>query len=110
MIWGFGRQQFDQLVTRVDYVSPFVYPSDFADHFLDFDKPADHPSEVVTEAIKAAMKRAGKVWLKCVPGCRTSRARSYDVPKVRAEIDAAEQNGASGWMPGTLATSTAKAH
>lgn len=91
-------QQFDDLVARADYVSPFVYPSDFADHFLDFDKPADHPAEVVTEAMKVAAKRAGKSamirpWLQDF-----SREVPYDVPKVRAEIDAAEQNGSSGWM------------
>jgi hypothetical protein len=91
-------QQFDQLLARADYVSPFVYPSDFADHFLDFEKPAEHPAEVVTQAVKSAVRRAGSApkirpWLQDF-----SREFAYDTVKVRAEIDAAETSGASGWM------------
>lgn len=91
-------QQFDQLLARADYVSPFVYPSDFADQFLDFEKPAEHPAEIVTQSVKSAVRRAGSApkirpWLQDF-----SREFAYDAVKVRAEIDAAEQNGASGWM------------
>ncbi|HKP53376.1 MAG TPA: putative glycoside hydrolase [Chloroflexia bacterium] len=91
-------QQFDELLARADYVSPFVYPSDFADQFLDYEKPAEHPADVVAQSLMQAVRRAGgapkiRPWLQDF-----SREVEYDAIKVRAEIDSAEQNGASGWM------------
>ena len=91
-------QQFDELLARADYVSPFVYPSDFADNFLDYAKPAEFPADIVAQSLMQAVRRAGgapkiRPWLQDF-----SRDVQYDAVKVRAEIDAAEQNGASGWM------------
>jgi hypothetical protein len=91
-------QQFDELAKRVDYISPFVYPSDFGDGFLDFAKPAENPADVVANSIRNAVRRAGdgkkvRPWLQDF-----SRDVPYDAVKVRAQIDAAEDSGAGGWM------------
>ena len=91
-------QQFDELSKRVDYISPFVYPSDFADGFLDFAKPAENPADVVANAVRNAVRRAGdgkkvRPWLQDF-----SREVPYDAVKVRAQIDAAQDSGAGGWM------------
>jgi len=91
-------QQFDELAKRVDYISPFVYPSDFGDGFLDFAKPAENPADVVANSIRNAVRRAGdgkkvRPWLQDF-----SRDVPYDAVKVRAQIDAAQDSGAGGWM------------
>ncbi len=80
-------QQFDELLARADYVSPFVYPSDFADQFLDYEKPAEHPADVVAQSLMQAVRRAGgapkiRPWLQDF-----SREVQYDAVKVRAEIE-----------------------
>jgi hypothetical protein len=91
-------QQFDELAKRVDYISPFVYPSDFSEGFLDFAKPAENPADVVANSIRNSVRRAGdgkrvRPWLQDF-----SREVPYDQIKVRAEIDAAQDSGAGGWM------------
>jgi hypothetical protein len=91
-------QQFDELAKRVDYISPFVYPSDFAEGFLDFAKPAENPADVVANTIRNSVRRAGdgkkvRPWLQDF-----SRDVPYDQVKVRAQIDAAQDSGAGGWM------------
>ena len=54
---------------------------------------------MVAGALKAAMARLGQSGARVRPWLQdfTSRVK-YDAPKVRAEIDAAEQGGAVGWM------------
>ncbi len=93
-------QHFEDVAQRSDYICPAIYPSLFSDGFNGFAKPAEHPGEVVGETAKAALARLGpnavarlRPWLQDFNG-----KVPYDAPKVRAEIDAAEQNGAAGWM------------
>lgn len=93
-------QNYESVAQRADYISPSIYPSLFADGFNNYAKPAEKPFEVVSETVKAANGRLGpssvarlRPWLQDFSGKVT-----YDTPKVRAEIDAAEQNGTVGWM------------
>ncbi len=95
---GVGHQ-FEALAARCDYLSPAIYPSMFADNFADFQKPAEHPFDIVAQTMKAATARLTKTPARIRPWLQDfSGAVQYDATKVRAEIDGAEQNGASGWM------------
>jgi hypothetical protein len=92
-------QVFEDVASHVDYVSPAIYPSNFGDGFMGFPKPAEHPGEVVGQTMKSAIPRLGASGAKIRPWLQdfTTHVR-YEAPQVRAEIDAAEQNGAVGWM------------
>lgn len=96
---GIG-QNYENIAQRCDYISPFMYPSSFADGFNGYAHPEERPFEIISETVKAANSRLGpsavahlRPWLQDFNG-----KVAYDAPKVRAEIDAAEQNGALGWM------------
>ncbi len=92
-------QHFEDLAARIDYICPSIYPSQFGDGFLEFPKPAEHPFEIVGETMKKAAARAASTPAKVRPWLQDFSGKvQYDAPKVRAEIDAAEQNGAVGWM------------
>lgn len=92
---------FEALAPNCDYICPTVYPSDFPEGFLEFPDPSEHPADIVTATMKNAARRSAAItaparvrpWLQDF-----SRKVPYDAPKVRAQIDAAEQNGAVGWM------------
>lgn len=96
---GVGHS-FEDLAARTDYISPAAYPSSFGSGFLGFPTPADQPAAIVGETLKAATSRLGGTTARIRPWLQdfTSGTVQYDAPKVRAEIDAAEQNGAVGWM------------
>ena len=93
-------QDFVAIAQRADFICPTIYPSQFADGFNGYEKPAEMPGDVVGETVKQALSRFGpqtvarvRPWLQDF-----STQVVYDAPKVRAEIDGAEQNGAVGWM------------
>lgn len=93
-------QQYESVAQRADYICPSIYPALFADGFNGYAHPAERPFEIISETAKAANSRLGpssvahlRPWLQDFSGKVT-----YDPPKVRAEIDAAEQNGTLGWM------------
>jgi hypothetical protein len=95
---GIG-QHFEEIVAHVDYVCPAIYPSNFGDGFMNFPKPAEHPAEIVSQTLKNAIARSSSAHVKVRPWLQDfSTAVKYEAPQVRAEIDAAEQNGALGWM------------
>lgn len=93
-------QSFEAIAQRADFICPTIYPSQFADGFNGYEKPAEMPGDVVGETVKQALSRFGprtvarvRPWLQDF-----STQVQYDAPKVRAQIDGAEQNGAVGWM------------
>ena len=101
-------QLFESLAAHVDYVSPDIYPSIFDKNFLNGPVPEENPGVLVSATMKQANERLGgtpakvRPWLQDFDGPKVK----YDAAHVRAEIDAAEQNGAVGWMLGTSATLT----
>lgn len=93
-------QSFEAIAQRTDFICPTIYPSQFADGFNGYEKPAEVPGNIVGEAVKQGLSRFSpktiarlRPWLQDFSG-----AVEYDAVKVRAEIDGAEQNGATGWM------------
>jgi hypothetical protein len=92
-------QNFEALAAHVDFICPYLYPSDYPDGFADFAHPAEHPFDVVAETMKRATTRVQGSGAKVRPWLQDFSGKVvYDPPKVRSEIDAAEQNGAAGWM------------
>jgi hypothetical protein len=88
------------LAATNDYICPYLYPSDYPEGFADFQNPAEHPADIVSGTLSRATTRLQgsgarlRPWLQDFSG----RNVTYDAPKVRAEIDAAEAGGAAGWM------------
>lgn len=98
---GIGQHAKDAL-PFVTAVSPMVYPSHYYAGSYGFARPADHPGEIVTRS----MEIARQLMASSTPDHGSIRpwlqdfdiGADYDAAKVRAEIDAAEQGGASGWL------------
>ncbi len=90
----------EMMAANNDYICPYLYPSDYPDGFSDYTHPAEHPSEIVAGTMRPAVSRLKTAAAKVRPWLQdfSSNDVAYDAPKVRAEIDAAEQNGAAGWM------------
>jgi len=100
-----------------DFISPMVYPSHYAAGFQGFSNPAAHPYEVVNESMKkgnelvAELKAEEQSRLTSDSSARPvtlatfrpwlqdfNMGATYDAPMVRAQMKAAEENGASGWL------------
>lgn len=96
---GLG-QNLQMLAQHTDYISPYLYPSDFPDSFNDYAHPAEHPFDIVQGTLQPAMNKMQGGGARLRPWLQdfTSGETVYDAPKVRAEIDAAEQNQTAGWM------------
>ncbi len=92
-------QMLEIIAAHTDYVSPTIYPAYFSNGTLGFPKPIEHPGEIVAHTLRGGIPRIAASAAKFRPWLQDFSARvKYDVPQVRAEIDAAEQNGAIGWM------------
>ena len=98
---GIG-QNVGRIAEVVDYVCPMVYPSHFPNGSIAVDgHPNDFPYETIEISLSAGEEKVaglrGKLrpWLQdfSLPGMS-----DYGPAEVRAQIDAAEANGAAGWM------------
>jgi hypothetical protein len=98
---GIG-QNVGRIAEVVDYVCPMVYPSHFPHGSILVDgHPNDFPYETIQISLGAGEEKVaglrGKLrpWLQdfSLPGMS-----DYGAAEVRAQIDAAEANGAAGWM------------
>lgn len=98
---GIGQHAADAL-PYVTAVSPMVYPSHYYRGSYGFDRPAEHPGEIVAKSMEIARQLVAS----STPRSATIRpwlqdfdiGAVYDAKKVRAEIDAAEAGGVSGWL------------
>ncbi len=98
---GIG-QNFAQLAEHVDYLSPMVYPSHYSDDQFGLPgSPNDYPYEIVEISLQGGIERLGgeasqiRPWLQDFSfyGMPT-----YTTQMVRAQIQAADDLGTSGWM------------
>jgi hypothetical protein len=96
---GIG-QKLTELIPYVDYLCPMVYPSHFGPGFFDIDDPNAQPYDTIwasMEAINAqipGMEKKIRPWLQDFDWGDTA----YGPEEVRAQIEAAMNRGASGWM------------
>ena len=85
-----------------DALSGMVYASHYSDGYMEFANPAEFPGPIVTQAMESGKwlraqtqksKSTDRPWLQDF-----SLGASYGPKRVRAQIDAVEKNGGSGWL------------
>lgn len=98
---GIG-QNLVTVTEHLDYVLPMIYPSHFYEGSMGFDIPNDHPYEVIfqslehgAEMLPERLKPKIRPWLQ---DFSYGVGIDYGESEVRAQINAAEDFGASGWM------------
>jgi hypothetical protein len=98
---GIG-QNFARLAGVVDYLSPMVYPSHYS--FGQFGLPGhpnDFPFEMVDISLQGGVQRLGGNALQVRPWLQDFDyfgQSPYGAAEVRAQIEAANAHGVSGWM------------
>ena len=105
---GIG-QVLEQTLPYFDFVSPMVYPSHYPPTWNGFGNPAEYPYEVVKIAMTTGRERE-VAWntLQGLASTTPSKLRpwlqdfnlgaTYDVAKVRAQIQATYDSGLTSWM------------
>ena len=98
---GIG-QNFPEIAKHVDYISPMIYPSHWPNGSLAVD---GHPNDFPYETIEISMRKAGEKldgdMLRVRPWLQDFSyfdLMPYGDDEVRAQIEATEASGASGWM------------
>ncbi len=97
---GIG-QRFADFTNVVDYICPMIYPSHFTAGPLGMDNPPNEdPYDTVLITMKSAADKVPGQVLKIRPWIQdfTMGEPPYGVTEVQAQIDAAFEGGASGWM------------
>lgn len=98
-------QRFSALVPYLDYVCMMIYPSHFSEGNIASASghPNDYPYETIFESLERAERNAPGSKAKFRPWLQDfsygfNGLRDYDADDVRAQIDAAEEFGTSGWL------------
>jgi len=97
---GIG-QDITELAPVVDYLSPMVYPSHFPDGAMGLNgQPNDFPYETIEISLRTGREQLGSArqlrpWLQDFDFFDMA---PYGAEEVRAQIQACEDIGASGWM------------
>lgn len=85
-----------------DFASPMAYPSHYPPGFEGYKNPALYPYEVVKKTLDSGAELIAerqKVRAKVRPWLQDfDLGADYDAARVRAQIRAAEEGGAEGWM------------
>ncbi|MBX5475616.1 MAG: putative glycoside hydrolase [Clostridia bacterium] len=93
-------QHWEEAAGAVDFVSPMAYPSHYAPYTFGLPNPNAAPAETVMHTMQDALRRRPvggalvRPWLQDF----SLYGVHYTPAMVRAEIDAAEKNGATGWL------------
>ncbi|MBI3301299.1 MAG: putative glycoside hydrolase [Deltaproteobacteria bacterium] len=96
-------QRLEELMLHLDYISPMLYPSCFQYGIPGYRNPVAHPYEIVYHSLKRAKERTGlpsarfRPWLQAFKDYAFDR-RPFSGKEIRAQIKAAEDFGADGWM------------
>ncbi len=99
---GIG-QRLAELAQSADYLSPMLYPSGFQYGIPGYKNPVTHPYEIVRLSLEQARKRLGispkrfRPWLQVFRDYAFDR-RAFDADELAAQIRAAGDFGADGWM------------
>lgn len=97
--FGIGQRAKDAL-RFADYLSPMTYPSHYPPGFEGYLNPATHPYEIVKKTLESGAALLGdaarpqfRPWIQDF-----DLGASYGAREVKAQIKAARDSGASGWM------------
>ncbi|MBI4610191.1 MAG: GTP-binding protein [Candidatus Rokubacteria bacterium] len=96
-------QRIEELAAHVDYLSPMVYPSGYHRGIPGYRNPVEHPYQIVFQTVRLVRQRAAHTGVKVRPWIQDFRDYAFDrrpfgVREVRAQLKAAEDAGAVGWM------------
>lgn len=97
---GIGQRP-EVIMPYVDYFSPMVYPSHYGPGVFGFDVPNEYPYEVIDETLQLMNEQAEGLPMVIRPWIQDfgyGPFRAYGVADVKAEMQAAADNGAMGWM------------
>jgi hypothetical protein len=96
-------QRIEDLARLVDVICPMAYPSAYHAGIPGYRNPVAHPYEVVIETVRRARARSRDARAVIRPWIQDFRDYAFDrrpfgPMEVRAQIKAATDGGASGWM------------
>ncbi len=104
--FGIG-QRLEDTYPYADFISPMVYPSHYPPNFRGFENPALYPYEIVKQSIDkgAEMLEADRFVSQTSTRYKTRPwlqdfdiGAVYTAARIEAQIKAARDAGASGWM------------
>ena len=96
-------QRVEELAPLVDYLCPMAYPSAYHLGIPGYRNPVAHPYEVVLETVRRIRERCPpgtarvRPWIQDFPDYAFDR-RSFGAAQIGAQMRAAEDAGATGWM------------
>jgi hypothetical protein len=96
-------QRIEELAPLVDVLCPMAYPSAYHLGIPGYRNPVAHPYEVVLETMRRTRERSTHAPVQIRPWIQDFRdyafdRRSFGAPEVRAQMKAAVDGGATGWM------------
>ena len=96
-------QRIEELSAHLDYMCPMVYPSGYHLGIPGFRNPVQHPYEVVKESVRLIRQRSQNPAAQVRPWLQDFKDYAFDKRifgpgEVTAQIRAANDAGASGWM------------
>ena len=97
---GIGQRP-EVIMPYVDYFSPMVYPSHYGPGVFGYDVPNNFPYEVIDRTLEIMNEQREGLPLVIRPWIQDFGYGSfapYTASQVRAEMQAAADNGAQGWM------------
>lgn len=97
---GIGQRP-EVIMPYVDYFNPMVYPSHYGPGVFGFEVPNNFPYEVIDETLQIMSRQADGLPVVIRPWIQDfgyGPFPPYTADQVRAEFQAAAENGAKGWM------------
>ena len=97
---GIGQRP-EVIMPYVDYFCPMVYPSHYGPGVFGFDVPNNHPYEVIDQTLAIMVEQAEGLPVAIRPWIQDfgyGAFAPYSAAQVQAEMRAAADNGAKGWM------------
>jgi hypothetical protein len=96
-------QRLEDLLPRVDYLSPMLYPSGFQFGIPGYPNPVAHIYEIVRRSLDRVSDRTHVSPLRLRPWLQAFRdyafdRRHFDAPEIHQQIHAADDVGTNGWM------------
>ncbi len=97
---GIGQRP-EVIMPYVDYFCPMVYPSHYGPGVFGFEVPNDYPYEVIDRTLEIMNRQAEGLPVAIRPWIQDfgyGPFPPYTAEQVRAQMDAAAERGAAGWM------------
>ena len=103
-------QIYGEIAKHLDYISPMIYPSHYADGYYGIDHPDKEPYDTITAALSASEKVLGETaaegrpvavvrpWLQDFTASYLANYITYGDAEIRAQIQATYDAGYDEWL------------